>query len=156
MMTMRLNWNSLEPPDRKMVSLPSGMVLRSSLSSSQLTIGAAFVEIVTDAQYEIRSKESYVGGWGQNQGYWGGTIVDARVVAGKSLVQLRSGQIAPGKYWVRTALFVGNTYGEDSPFNVMMYDLVGAPIDYKGGYYFSVEGGKKSATRQVGTIHSIC
>jgi hypothetical protein len=103
----------------------------------------AFVEVVTDAQYEIKSKESYVGGWGPNQGYWGGTIVDARVVAGKSIVQLRSGQITPGKYWVRTALFVGKTYSGESPFEVTMYNLVGAPIDYKDGYYFLFEGGKR-------------
>lgn len=102
----------------------------------------AFVEILTDAQYEKKSKESYVGGWGQNQGYWGGLIADARIVAGKSLVQLKSGQVAPGKYWVRTALFAGNTHQDrDSSFDRVMYSLVGKPIDYKDGYYFMNENG---------------
>jgi len=105
----------------------------------------AFVEIVTDNQYSIKSSESYVGGWGQNQGSWGGTVVDSHTVSGKSRVQLGPSQLAPGKYWIRAALFAGTPYRErDSSFDRIMYSLVGAPLDYKDGYIFIYENGSRN------------
>ncbi len=102
----------------------------------------AFVEILSDAQYETKSKESYVGGWGAHQGSWGGEIVDAKIVVGRSVVELHDGALQPGKHWIRSALSAGNTYREgESQFDRVIYGLVGKPIDYKGGSYFLNEGG---------------
>jgi hypothetical protein len=106
----------------------------------------AFVEILTDEQYSAKKEERFVGGWGAHQGSWGGAILDASLQNGKAIVSVPS-QVLVGsggrKYWVRTAVFAGNTYQKGaSNFDRVIYGLVGKPIDYKGGYYFLNEGGE--------------
>lgn len=107
----------------------------------------AFVEILTDEQYNIKKEESYVGGWGQHQGYWGGTILDASFQEGHAIVNVAGRVVDEStdkKYWIRAAVFQKNTYGwYPNQFEQLLYSLVGGPIDYKDGFYFVNEGGQR-------------
>ena len=106
----------------------------------------AFVEIVSDDQYNRKKDESYIGGWKEHQGSWGGAIVDASVRQNGALVNVPSEAVSGNgdrKFWVRTAVYSGKTFREnESSFDRIIYMLVGIPIDYKSGFYFLNEAGE--------------
>lgn len=96
-----------------------------------------FVEILTDEKYQRKSKESYVGGWGEHQGSWGGLVVDANYVGDKLTVELSSEGLGSGKYWIRSAIYARATYSyKMSQFDILLSGAIAKPINYKDGYYY--------------------